>query len=140
MVLTRFFSNNVQIIAASSRSATTKAQQEASQALLRPGAAPEPSLAAVWEVTGFRNIADGEARHLNFSQSRRKSRARRRHPEATTGAKPRVREPALRPALSRGRPPSPAAAWRQPRIEQRRPPRSRAPAPKKRQSRRNCRS
>src|SRR5579864_7526182 len=75
MVLTRFFSNNVQSIAASSRSATTKAQQEASQALPRPGAAPEPSLAAVWEVTGFRNIADGEARHLNFSQSRRKSRA-----------------------------------------------------------------
>jgi hypothetical protein len=65
MVLTRFFSNKVQSIAPSSRSATANAEHDASQALLsRPGT--EPSLGADWEVTDFRNVEDSGAQTLDL--------------------------------------------------------------------------
>jgi hypothetical protein len=67
MVPTRFFSNKVQSIAPSSKSATANAAQDASQALLsRPDAAAEPSLAADGEVTVFRDVEDSEAQTLDL--------------------------------------------------------------------------
>ena len=71
---TRFFSNKVQSIAPSSKSATTNAQQDASQAFLsRPGVATGTSLAADWEVTGLGMLKTAGTGHLIFLQSRRKS-------------------------------------------------------------------
>src|SRR5580700_8694999 len=66
MVLTRFFSNKVQSIAPSSRSATANAEQDASQTLLsRPIAAAEASLAADGEVTSFRVVENSVAQTLD---------------------------------------------------------------------------
>jgi hypothetical protein len=65
--LTRFFSNKVESVAASSNSATAKAEQDASQALLsRPDTAAEPSLTAGGGGTVFRDDEDSEPQTLEL--------------------------------------------------------------------------